>query len=158
MGLGGTGNRTIDVPNPGDPRESGSSVGGANGGADGRVREGAGGVGSGSLRDILARHPIERLELDVDELMSYGGIATGELLDIADVLNIPYDRLGAAMRGASGPDKARIGLAFAWVILRRENPALTWAEMGRRYVLAPPSRPAEPDIPGPASRGPEMSS
>ena len=104
----------------------------------------------------LARFDITRLGL-------------GELLEISRALEIEPGELGAAMRGA-GADKARVGVALAWIIARRREPDLTFGDVERWRIEirgknappadeeAPTSSPAQPDPtpPAPSDNGAGM--
>lgn len=108
--------------------------------------------GAADLSAIAAKYPVREIVLDVSGILESGALGTGELLDIADELGIPYDKLGAAMRG-DDMQKARIGIAVAWVVQRRAEPDLTFAASKRIKWVQPEPMPV--DRPEPVLSGPD---
>lgn len=97
-----------------------------------------------------------RLELARMDLRRLG---IGELLEISRAVELAPGELGAALRSEDAVLKSRVALAIAWIIARRREPALTYAEVqtwrieiiGSPPATEDPTPPLEPS----SSSGPE---
>jgi hypothetical protein len=82
--------------------------------------------GSVNLAEIMEQTPRVRVEFDLSRV-NIGDLTLLELLDAADASSVPFDELRAAI---DDPGKqAHVFYALAWVIMRRQNKSLTFAEV-----------------------------
>jgi len=71
----------------------------------------------------------------------------GEVLEVADLAGVPFDRLDAALKARS-TESARIVIALAYVLVRRREPDASWQDaQGWQIAIAP-----DPTHPDPMSR------
>lgn len=81
--------------------------------------------------------PVEAIEAD--------NLGIGELLDLAEVMGTDLPGV-AAMMASKGLTQARILVGYAWILARRKDPAITWAEAQRwRIEVNAAPRPPDPN-------------
>lgn len=105
------------------------------------------------LAAIMAASPPRRsarLELAA---VDFGAFGVGEWLELARVLELEPDAIAPAMRDGSSTDKARVGIGVAWLIARRAEPELTYAEV-ERWSIEIVGAAVGPTPPGPEPSAP----
>lgn len=80
-----------------------------------------------------------RIVLPVDGI-DPDGLGIGELLDLADVFGTDLDGIAALMRDRSQVARSRMVVGLAWLMVRRLEPAVTWAEAQTWRVEVTPAR------------------
>jgi len=76
----------------------------------------------------------------------------GELLEVSRLTGHAYDQLSEVLRGSDPGGAAYIAVALAFVLARRLEPGVTWAEAQRWVVEVIPQDPPPPDtMTGPPS-------
>lgn len=77
------------------------------------------------VSELLATDPPRKLILNVADVGS-GVLTLMEALDIAEASGFDADDFAAVMERGSLRDKAKLMYAFAWVVLRRSEPGITF--------------------------------
>jgi hypothetical protein len=94
-----------------------------------------------------------RLPVDAIDATRFG---VGELLDIADALNTDLAGLAATMK-TPGIQQARLLVAIAWILVRRLEPGVTFADAQRWRIEVDARDPANPTPGGePETAPPEI--
>lgn len=97
--------------------------------------------GSDQAQDLdLAPTPARRIRMPLDAV---GALGIGELLEVARLTGHPYDRLGDALR-ESGGTAALVAVAIAYVLTRRLEPDVTWADAQSWRIEIVPADPTLP--------------
>lgn len=106
------------------------------------------GADQGGVLDLgAAMAPPRRIRLPGDTIATLG---IGELLEVARLVGRPYNELGGVLRGADASEAALVALALAFVLTKRLEPDVTWADAQRWRIEIPPSA-ADPSSPGPTT-------
>jgi hypothetical protein len=101
------------------------------------------------LAAIMAAHEPRTVLLDLAAVNS-STLTMGEVADLAEVLDLDLDEVQGAMAGRRGKvTAARAILALAWVIARRADPELTWAEARTWRVEVTAAAAVDPTPPAP---------
>jgi hypothetical protein len=80
------------------------------------------------LGEVLDAHPAREVILDLGRVTT-STLTLGEVADMAEVLDLELDAVVPVVQGKHGQvAAARALLALAWVIARRGDPDLAWAE------------------------------
>lgn len=96
----------------------------------------------GSDLDLgAAATPARRIRLPGDAI---GTLGIGELLEVARLAGVPYDRLGGMLR-ERGPEAVMVAVALAYVLARRLEPDVTWEDAQRWRIEVVPADPTTPD-------------
>ena len=112
-----------------------------------RDRPGGGVNGAPVDLNALARaHPPERFTLDLADAIAQ--LEVGEIADAAIAAQIPMDVIRAGKMPADLDMGYRFLRAIAWVMRRRADPGITWAEASTWNVIpeggAPDPKPSSP--------------
>jgi len=89
--------------------------------------------------------PVAAIEAD--------NLGVGELLDVAEVMGTDLPGV-AAMMASKGLTQARILVAYAWILARRNDPSVTWQDAQRWRIEVPAGAdPPDPNGATPPSGG-----
>lgn len=80
------------------------------------------------VSDLIAETPRRKLILRVSDVHP-GSLTLLEALDIVDAVGIPSSEFGRIMEQGKLRQKALLMMAVAWVVARRAEPDLTFAEV-----------------------------
>jgi hypothetical protein len=72
---------------------------------------------------------LRQFEIDLAKITP-GSLSYGDLIDIADATGIEPDEMQELVAGKGrGADRLRLLCGFAWIVGRRDEPALTYADV-----------------------------
>jgi hypothetical protein len=108
------------------------------------------------LADVLERTRPTRVVQIPRERLDPGSVTLFELTAVGRALGMSPRELGAI--DPAGWESFDLQQALVWVILRREEPSLTWEEAQRFRLEFPPANPTEPASAGSATNGTATSS
>jgi hypothetical protein len=96
------------------------------------------------LTAIAQAHPVRRVRLDLSTIVGEGLLSVGDVVDMAEKLHTEPAQLAQVMEQGGESVAIDVGIALAWVIGRKADPALTYDEVRTSWRIEP-GRQAEPD-------------
>ena len=102
------------------------------------------------LTAVARAHPARRVRLDIAALEAEALLSIGDIVDMAEKLHTEPAELAAMMRDGSASTRTDVGIAFAWIIGRKADPALSYDEVRTSWRIEPAETPpADPTPPTP---------
>ena len=108
------------------------------------------------LTAIARAHPARKVRLDLSKVMAEGLLSVGDIVDMAEKLHTDPAQLGAVMEAGGESVAIDVGIALAWVIGRKADPALSYDEVRTSWQID--SRSSPPDPTPPTAPAPEHAS
>ena len=100
------------------------------------------------LTAIALAHPTRRVRLDLGRIVSDGLLSVGDVVDMAEKLHTEPAQLGKVLEGGGKSVAIDVGIALAWVIGRKADPALSYDEVRTSWRIEPgPAAPVDPTPP-----------
>jgi hypothetical protein len=101
------------------------------------------------LTAIARAHPARKVRLDLSKVMAEGLLSVGDIVDMAEKLHTDPAQLGAVMEAGGESVAIDVGIALAWVIGRKADPALSYDEVRTSWQIDSRSSPPDPTPPTP---------
>jgi hypothetical protein len=103
---------------------------------------------------ILAPVPASRRVVLPVAAIDPNGLGIGELLDLAEALGTDLTGVAELMRDTGQVPRSRVIVGLAWLLVRRLEPGVTWAEAQTWRVEVTPAAAPDP-TPAPPGRAVE---
>jgi hypothetical protein len=101
------------------------------------------------LTAIAQAHPARKVRLDMAAIVAADLLSVGDVVDMAEKLHTEPGSIASFLDGGDLASSIDVGLALAWVIGRKADPALTYDEVRTSWRIEPPPTSSSPPDPTP---------